>query len=387
MIKKILLLKLMALCFTSSLFCGLRDVAYLKNIHNLPSIMEENGFLPSETAIIFDIDGTLVVENEPLFNQELCREQSDHLKELASILSMNEKEVWEDISYFKEKEEDCIRFVEETISETIQSLQGQDTTIFTCTRSVFGYPHDHRISFMKKNNVDFSKSYLEEHFASVPFFNPQNFGINCHDFEKMKFRGHSSAYEAKKSETIDEIVNALKKTKQIKNIIFVDNFIDEVEDVCDNCQSVDNIISLYYIRVREDTKIDELVVSYKKFEQKHYQPAEYDKELDVLLADNISDGIIKSYDDIENTRSKSSKKPLIVPKFIDFGLSSKGPILHAPQAINPSANQHSFLLTLSNFGWKVNPDEIPARPSFDLGETYPYDSEESVTDTEDSESE
>jgi hypothetical protein len=394
MIKKILLLKLMALCLSSSLFCDLREIGYLKNIHNLPSIMEEKGFLPFETAIIFDIDGTLVVENEPLFNQELCREQSDHLKELAIILGMNEKEVWEDISHFKENEENSIRFVEDTVAETIQLLQIQNTTIFTCTRSVFGYPHDFRINFMKKNNVDFSKPYIGEHFDSIPFFNPQTFGIKCHDFEKIKFRGHSSAYETKKSVIIDEIVNTLKNTKQIKNIIFIDNFIDEVEDVCDNCKSVDNIISLYYIRVREDTKIDELVTSYKKFEQKHYQPIEYSNGQDFFLPSSISDDIIKKYDDLENTRS-------IVPKFIDFGFSSKRPIVHAPQAIKPVTNQNNFLLTLSNFGWKTNPEEVPIRPSsnplLDLAENYLYDSEddfiseedseEGVTDTEDSESE
>ncbi|MDP3533272.1 MAG: DUF2608 domain-containing protein [Alphaproteobacteria bacterium] len=415
MIKKILLLKLMALCFTSSLFCDLREIGYLKNIHNLPSIMEEKGFLASETAIIFDIDGTLVVENEPLFNQELCREQSDHLQELADVLCKNKKDIWEDISYFREKEEDCIRFVEDTISETIQSLQTQNTTIFTCTRSVFGYPHDLRINFMKKNNVDFSKPYIGEHFDSIPFFNPQTFGIKCHDFEKIKFRGHSSAYETKKSVIIDEIVNTLKNTKQIKNIIFIDNFMDEVEDVCDNCKSVDNIISLYYIRVREDTKIDELVASYRIFEQKYLNsPYDFDDckqkpafaEVTLLNKEYSSSFIsFGSKDPIVFDPNSLTKKPSDIPRFIDFGASSSSsedkPVLWSPKAINPAVMKNPFSFMSHDFGWNVNPDEVPARPSsnplLDLAENYLYDSEddfiseedseEGVTDTEDSESE
>ena len=73
----------------------------------------------------------------------------------------------------------------------------------------------------------------------------------------------------------------------------------------------------------------------------------------------------------------------------------------APKAIKPNVNQNSLLSTLLNFGWNVNPEEAPTRPSsnplLDLAENYPYDSdddfiseedsEEDVTDTEDSESE
>lgn len=377
MIKKILLLKLVALCLTSSLFSGLREIGYLENMDNLPSMMAAKGFLPSETALVFDIDGTLVVESEPLFNQELCREQKDHMKKLATKLQMDAETIWHNILHFKEKEDDYIRFVEETIPTIIQNLYAQGTSIFTCTRSVFGYPRDHRLNFMKKNDVDFSSFYKQEHFSIVPFFNPQSFGYQCNEFEKALFRGHSSADQTSKSAIINEIVEALKEIKEIKNIVFVDNFFDEVEDVCDNCKGVENVLSVYYVRVREDTKIKTLVESYKKFEQKYFP-----SNVNTINAESI----LKDYDDIENLGSA----PAYIPKCIDFGISSKKPVLHAPQPLKSFVSHGpNSLLALFDSTWKMNPDEVPVRPSsnslLDMIENYTYGSDDEFYSEEDSE--
>lgn len=252
--------------FSFSITAQVRIKEQLKTIQDLHSIMAKYQFHPEETAVVFDIDGTIVVEEDPLFNQELFREQQDDCLRLANELKVKPSQVIFDIQYFIDKEGRKVKLVEEAFPSVFRRLHEQQYLSFTCTRSLIP-PEDFRLLHMAEQGIEFGLPYQNEEWHTIPFYDPYlfpDFFPNADRCSKFAFRGHSSAYLKHKSVSIDHIVEEIKKKRYIKNLVFIDNFKEEVNDVFKNSDSCQNVLALYYTHVKDNTNIDQLVERYNQ---------------------------------------------------------------------------------------------------------------------------
>jgi hypothetical protein len=166
-------------------------------------IIDIDAFENQNTAIVWDIDGTITIEVEDVLNQELVREQKDHAEIIANQLAMPIKTFIEDVQYFWQNTNHEIQLVEKNTNVFINDIQDKGYTTFTCTASSF-VKNDQRLKLMQEENIDFSKSFLGV-FRGVylDFFT-----------QDPQHKGHTSARNATKSKTIDTLVSQINEIRQ-----------------------------------------------------------------------------------------------------------------------------------------------------------------------------
>lgn len=223
-------------------------------------IIDIDAFENQNTAIVWDIDGTITIEVEAVLNQELVREQRDHAKIIANQLSMTIETFIEDIQYFWRNTYHEIQLVEKNTNVLINDIQERGYTTFTCTSSSF-VKNDQRLKLMQEEGIDFSKNFMGV-FSDVYF-----------DFfsQDPQYKGHTSARNSTKAKTIDHLIHQIneireiKKLPIIKNLIFIDNYKNEAENVLKNCQEIKNIIAFHYTYVKNHTSLDEVIAGYNRY--------------------------------------------------------------------------------------------------------------------------
>ncbi|MDP1975193.1 MAG: DUF2608 domain-containing protein, partial [Alphaproteobacteria bacterium] len=227
---------------------------------NYKQNIDEDAFEAQNTAFVFDVDGTITVEVKHIFNQELVREQKDHAQIVADHFQIPINTFMTHIDCFWYKMHHEIQLVEKNTATFINNIQEKGYTAFTCTASEF-VRNDQRLQLMKKENIDFSKSFMGmfrgAHFDFFSQF-PQH-------------KGHTSARNSTKAQKIDTLIQEINDIREIirlpkiENLIFIDNYKGEAEKVRKNCKNVRNIISFHYTYVKDHTSLDEIIADYQKY--------------------------------------------------------------------------------------------------------------------------
>ncbi|MDP3533611.1 MAG: DUF2608 domain-containing protein [Alphaproteobacteria bacterium] len=248
-----------------------KRIIELKTINDIFSIIEhikinykknidEDAFEAQNTAFVFDIDGTITVEVKHILNQELVREQKDHAQIVADHFKIPISTFMTHIDRLWYKMNHEIQLVEKNTATFINNIQEKGYTAFTCTASEF-VQNDQRLQLMKKENIDFSKSFMGLfRGAHFDFFS-----------QFPEHTGHISARNSTKAQKIDVLIQEINDIREIirlpkiENLIFIDNYKGEVEKVRKNCKNVKNIISFHYTYVKNHTSLDEIIADYQKY--------------------------------------------------------------------------------------------------------------------------